>query len=86
MQMQWSQPMPAWHQSIFAQMNVCIGAFYNYQGSKHHLVNTPCMYSKWTKTKTLRILYYIGLYIDACCNYSFMDCVLLHICNYALMH
>ena len=58
--MQLSQPVPAWHQSIFAQMNVCIGAFYNYQGSKYHLLNTASRYSK----RTIRVLhYYIGLYM-----------------------
>ena len=77
MQMQLSQPVPAWHQSIFAQMNVCIGAFYNYQGSKYHLLNTASRYSKGT----IRVLYYY-----TCCNYSFMHCVLLHICIDAEMH
>ena len=87
MQMQWSQPVPAWHQRIFAQMNVRTGASYNYQGCKHLLVNTPCRYSKWTKIKNICVLYlYRPIYIDACCNYAFMHCVLLHVCNYALMH
>ena len=71
--MQWSQPVPAGHQCIFASMNVCTGASYNYQGSRHHLVNTPCRYCKWTKTNNICVLYlYIGLYIDACCNYTLM--------------
>ena len=34
----------------------------------------------------IHALYYIGLglYIDACRDYAFMHCVLLHVCNYAL--
>ena len=52
-------------------MNVCIGTFYNYQGSKHHLLNNPYTYSKWTK-KMIHVAI-IHLYIVYCCIYALMQ-------------
>ena len=66
---------------ISAFLHRCTGASYNYQGSRHHLVNTPCSYSKWTKI--FMYYTYIGIYIHSC-MYAFMHCIVA--CMHALMH